>query len=154
MNISIRKVKKDDLQDLKSVLDSIELFPSAFLDEMIADYFENPNTQDIWFTATDDDKPISIAYCAPEKFTEGTFNLYAIGVRSDVNGKGIGQQMMHYLEAQLQEAGHRILIVETSGTAAFQSTRTFYEKLNYTKEAVLRDFWSEGDDKVIYWKKF
>ena len=29
----------------------------------------------------------------------------------------------------------------------------FTRKLNYTKEAVIRDFWSEGDDKVVYWKK-
>jgi hypothetical protein len=24
----------------------------------------------------------------------------------------------------------------------------------YSKEVVIRDFCSEGDDKVIYWKKF
>ncbi|MBK6785246.1 MAG: hypothetical protein IPG79_16975 [Saprospiraceae bacterium] len=45
------------------------------------------------------------------------------------------------------------MIVDTSGTDDFRLTRNFYEKLGYNKEAVIRDFWKEGDDKVIYWKK-
>ena len=154
MTTSIRKIIKEDLGYLKTVLDSIELFPSDMLEEMSSDYFENPDTQDIWFTATENDEPVAIAYCAPEQLTEGTFNLYAIGVKSDIQGKGVGSKMMRYLEDQLKVQGHRILIVETSGTGAFQLTRKFYENLNYSKEAVIRDFWKEGDDKVIYWKKF
>ena len=153
MSVSIREVEKNDLEHLKSVLNSIALFPAEMLEEMISDYFDNPDTQDIWFTATENNIPVSIGYCAPEKLTDGTFNLYAIGVRSDIQGKGIGNKMMKYLEDQLKEQGHRILIVETSGTDDFELTRKFYENLNYNKEAVIRDFWKEGDDKVIYWKK-
>jgi len=153
MNTSIRKVEKEDLEHLKSVLDSIELFPSEMLDDMISDYFDNPDSQDIWFTAIENNEPVSIGYCAPEKLTEGTFNLYAIGVRSDIQGKGIGSKMMRYLEHKLKEEGHRILIVDTSGTDEFQLTRKFYENLNYNKEATIRDFWKEGDDKIVFWKK-
>jgi len=149
----IRKVEKRDLPALKAVLDSIDLFPSEMLDDMIADYFNNPNSADIWLTTIENDVPISIAYCAPEKLTKGTYNLYAIGVNSNIQSKGVGSELMHYIEQLLQNKGHRILIVETSSSSDFAETRNFYEKLNYTKEAVIRDFWSEGDDKVIYWKK-
>lgn len=153
MNLQIRAVLKQDISHLKTVLDSIELFPSEILEDMISDYFDNSDSEDIWFTAVENDTPISIGYCAPEKLTEGTFNLYAIGVKSDIQGKGIGGKMMTYLENQLTEQGHRILIVDTSGTPEFKLTRKFYENLNYEKEAVIRDFWNEGDDKVIYRKK-
>ncbi len=149
----IRKAIKDDIKALKEVLNSIDLFPAEMLDDMMSDYFENSETGDIWFTTIQDEKPIAIGYCAPEKLTEGTYNLYAIGIRSDLQGKGIGGAMMDYIENELKNQGQRILIVETSGTEDFQLTRKFYEKLNYTKEAVIRDFWSEGDDKVIFWKK-
>ena len=153
MASTIRKTVPSDIEGLKHVLDSIELFPSEMLDDMISDFFENPNSQDIWFTATDDNIPVGIGYCAPEKLTDGTYNLYAIGVKNDLQGKGIGRLMMGYLEELLSKMGSRVLIVETSGADAFELTRKFYEDLGYAKEAVIRDFWEDGDDKVIYWKK-
>ena len=149
----IRSVKREDINHLKGVLDSIDLFPSEILEDMIADFFDNPDTQNIWLTATENNIPISIGFCAPEQLTEGTYNLYAIGVKSDQQGKGIGGKMMAYLEATLKEMQARILIVETSGSEELRLTRKFYEDLNYNKEAVIRDFWAEGEDKVIYWKK-
>ena len=153
MNLNIRPTVPEDKLHLKNVLNTIELFPPGMLDEMIEDYLTNPETQNIWFTAELDHTPIGFGYCAPEMLTEGTYNLYAIGVKNDLHGKGIGRQMMSYLETELKEKGHRILIVETSGGPDLFKTRKFYEDLNYTKEAVIRDFWSEGEDKVIYWKK-
>ena len=61
--------------------------------------------------------------------------------------------MMSFIENHLKDLGHRILIVDTSGTDDFTSTRKFYEKLGYDKEAVIRDFWDDGDDKVVYRKR-
>lgn len=149
----IRPIRLEDLPALKEVLNSIELFPSEMLEELSHDFLTNPESEEIWFTATINEKPVSIGYCAPEKLTEGTYNLYAIGVRSDIQAGGIGGKMMAYVENVLQQQGQRILIVDTSGTEDFARTRRFYEKLGYTREAVIRDFWAEGDDKVVYWKR-
>jgi len=149
----VRKIEKDDIPALKLVLDTLELFPSEMLEAMMADYLHNPESGDYWFAATEQDQPISIGYCAPEQLTEGTYNLLALGVKSDIQSKGIGSEMVGYIEGLLAAAGHRILIVETSSTEAFQSSRNFYEKQGYTQEAVIRDFWSDGDDKVVYWKR-
>ncbi len=149
----IRKVIQQDIPALKKVLDTLELFPAEMLEDMTSDYFNNPETQDIWFTALENDKPISIGYAAPEQLTDGTYNLYALGVRSDIQSKGIGKQMMDFVEKELQQNGARILIVDTSSTEAFQKSRQFYENLGFTREAVIRDFWEEGDDKVVYRKK-
>lgn len=151
--MEIRPITKSDLPSLKNVLDNCELFPSEYLDEMIDDYLENPETKDIWFTAVENTEIRSIAYCAPMTFTNGTYNLYAIGVHNDYQGKGIGRLMMTYIEDQLRSNGNRVLIVETSGKDALRLTREFYDKCQYNKEATLRDFWDEGDDKIIYWKK-
>ena len=153
MNREIRKIYKSDIPELKKVLDSSGLFPSDYLEDMISDYLANEESTDIWFTTTNKEVPISIGYCAPERLTEGTYNLYAIAVRKDFQGKGIGEKMMNYIEDRLKQNGDRILIVETSSSDDFKLTRKFYENLDYTKEAVIRDFWEDGDDKVIYWKK-
>ena len=84
--------------------------------------------------------------------TEGTWNLYLIAVHANRQGKGDGHQIMNYLEDLLAKKGARILIVETSGLPEFERTRAFYEKCNYTKEAIIRDFYQEGEDKVVFWK--
>ncbi|ANQ52151.1 GNAT family N-acetyltransferase [Flammeovirga sp. MY04] len=149
----VRLIKKEDIFALKKVLDSIELFPSEYLEDMISDYLNNSNSDDIWFTKVIDGEAISLGYCSLEKFTNSTYNLLAIGVRKDFQSKSHGKEMVSFIENYLIEKEKRILIVETSGSAGFDSVRLFYEGLGYNKEAVIRDFWEEGDDKVIYWKK-
>lgn len=150
---SIRKITQKDIAGLKEVLDSTGLFPSAYLVDMISDYLNNPKTQDIWFTKIIDNKNVGLGYCAPEKLTEGTYNLYVIAVRKELQGQGIGQQMMAYIEKLLKEKSKKLLIVETSSDDQFTPTRQFYEKIGYQHEATIRDFWKDGDDKIIYWKK-
>lgn len=151
--MTIKKVQHEDLPGLKKVVDSSGLFPSEYLEGMISDYFNNPDSQDIWFTKIENDTPVAIGYCAPEKLTEGTSNLYAIGVLNELQGKGTGKAMMNYIENLLKQLSYRILIVETSSDDQFKLTRKFYENLGYLHEATIRDFWQEGEDKVIFWKK-
>lgn len=78
---------------------------------MISDYFNNPETEEIWFTNLYDGEIIGLGYCAPEKLTEGTYNKLAIAVRKDLQGKGEGKKMINYIENLLTNKGHRILIV-------------------------------------------
>jgi len=153
MPISIRPTQQTDCDDLKLVLDSCELFPSELLDDMIFDYFNNPETEDIWFTATYNNIPVGIGYFVPEKLTDGTYNLLAIGVRKDVQGKGIAKEMMNYIEQVLKEKGARILIVETSSDEAQFPARSLYTKIGYHQEAIIRDFWNDGEDKIVFWKR-
>ena len=153
MNEKIRAVTKSDTDGLKKVVDSSELFPSEYLDEMISDYFNNPDTQDIWFTYIDNNEQVAIGYCVPEKPTDGTYNLLAIGVSQDIQRKGIASQMMNYIEQQLKQKDGRILIVETSSDDAQIGARQFYNKIGYTQVAVIKDFWKDGEDKIVFWKK-
>jgi len=153
MSDSIRPIIKDDLGDLKMVIESSGLFPSDLLDDMIADFFENPETQDIWLTKIMNEKSVAIVYCAPERMTEGTYNLYLIAVHKEVQGTGIGRELMGYIENQLRSQGKRILLVETSGLPEFELPRKFYDKCDYNREAVIRDFYRDGEDKVVFWKK-
>lgn len=149
----IRKIEINDLEHLKSVIDSNGLFPSDLLDEMTNDYFSNEKTTDIWLTKEIDSIPAAVVYCAPERMTEGTFNLYLIAISKNLQGKGIGSEMMAYIENFLRENGNRILLVETSSLPEFELTRKFYDELGYKREAVIREFYQEGEDKVVFWKK-
>lgn len=149
----IREINKSDIADLKIVIETSGLFPPELLDDMMADYFSNKESQDIWLTMVINDKPVAIAYCAPERLTEGTYNLYLIAVRKDLQGNGIGRQLTSFVESLLKSKGNRILLVETSGLPEFELTRMFYDKCGYSHEAIIRDFYREGEDKVIFRKK-
>jgi GNAT superfamily N-acetyltransferase len=152
--IQIRKVVKNDVIGLKEVLDSSELFPSEYLDDMMLDYFNNSETEETWFAALDDHNVIvALGYCVPEKLTNNTYNLRAIAVRKELQGKGIGYKMMNYIEDYLRQGNKRILIVETSSDNHYQLTRKFYFKLNYILMATIKDFWNDGEDKIVFWKK-
>lgn len=153
MNEKIRPVKLSDIDGLKSVLDSCGLFPSEYLDSMISDYFNNAETEEIWFTYIHNNQPIAIGYCVPEALTNGTYNLRAIGVSQQSQRNGIAREMMEYLEQIIAKKGGRVLIVETSSDDAQIAARHFYNKIGYTEVAVIKDFWNEGEDKIVFWKK-
>ena len=147
----IRPVQRQDLSRLKHIADATELFPSEMMDDMIAGYFDG-SKPDIWFTYCLDGKAISFGFCEPERMTEGTWNLLAIGVDPEHQGKGVGAAMMTYLEDRLANQGERILLVETMGIPAFERTRAFYRKQGYVEEARIREFYEAGADKVVFWK--
>ena len=153
MTDHIRDIIAEDRDALKRVLESSGLFPPEELDGMIAPYLNGTNTTDIWFTYAPGNVPVAFGYCVPERLTEGTCNLLAIAVDASEQGKGIGTRLMRYLETRLQQAGGRILIVETSGDAAYSDTRRFYERNGYEAAATLKDFWKEGEDKIIFYKR-
>lgn len=150
-DVCIRPVIPNDLPALKAVIDANKLFPSHMLDEMISDYFTNEDTNEYWLTY-DDDNPIAIAYCAPEKMTEGTWNLYLIAVHPDFQKKGFGVSILRHIEQKLANRGGRILLIETSGLESFEGTREFYRKCGYEKEAKIREFYQAGEDKIIFRK--
>ena len=148
---NIRAIEIEDLLAIKAIIDANQLFPSNMLDEMMSDYFGDENSRDLWFTY-DNGKPLAVAYCAPEKLTEGTWNLYLIAVHPDYQRLGYGTSMLHYVEEKLAYLGERILLVETSGLESFKNTREFYLKCGYEKEARIREFYQAGEDKIVFRK--
>ena len=151
-NNKIRLVNRNDLDALKKVIDSNELFPSELLDEMIQPYFREGNDTEFWITYEENNPPIAVAYYAPERMTVGTYNLYLIAVHPHFQGKSIGQKMLEYIENHLKNRGERILLIETSGLPEFENTVAFYKKNHYEQEAIIREFYAKGEDKIIFWK--
>ncbi|MEZ0540335.1 GNAT family N-acetyltransferase [Fibrella arboris] len=145
----IRSVTPDDVPALKALIDTVDLFPSAMLDDMMTDYLTNPASSDCWLTDTG---LAGVAYYAPERLTEGTWNLYLIAIHPDRQGQGRGAALIRYVEQALRERGERLLLVETSGLPKYEYQRAFYRRCGYVEEARIRDFYQAGEDKVVFWK--
>jgi len=149
----IRPTTRQDLPELKALIDATGLFPSQLLDEMIAGFLDGSASADGWLTY-DNSGPVAVAYYAPERLTEGTWNLYLIAVHPAHQSRGVGAELMRYVEQTLAARGERLLLVETSGLPEFERTRSFYRQVGYEVEARLRDFYKAGEDKVVFRKVF
>lgn len=148
----VRAIAREDMSGLKDVIDANELFPSEMLDEMVAGYFDDSKSDEIWLTDEDEGGVVAIAYCAPERMTEGTWNLYLIAVHPRCQGEGRGRAVVGYVEKLLAERGERLLLVETSGLPEFEDARAFYRRCGYEEEARIREFYQAGEDKIVFRK--
>ena len=148
----IREMKKSDLPKVKSIIDDNQMFPSEYLDEMVLTYFEQ-ETQEMWFVLEQEEVGvIAVAYCSPERMTEGTWNLLLIAVLKEYQGCGFGAKLMTFTEDKLKNLAVRVLLVETSGLPEYKLTRDFYPKCGYKQIAVVPEYYDVGDDKVVFWK--
>jgi len=82
--------------------------------------------------------------------TLNSYDLYWIAVHRDYQNLGLGKQLLKRSEEAAAAAGCGRMYIETSNKNLYQSTRAFYEKCGYIQEAVLKDFYAPGDDKVIF----
>ena len=102
----------------------------------------------------DGDRVFGFACYGPRDLASGVFDLYWIAVDSTTHRNGVGRKLLSAAEEAVRQADGRMLIAETSGTPHYEPTRKFYLGMGYVIEATLRDFYSEGDDLVIFVKRF
>ena len=121
--------------------------------ELLHDYFSRPDHNGYFFlTAEADGSLAGFACYGPTPLTSGTYDLYWVAVATEYKGRGIGRHMMEQVEREVRQRGGRLLVVDTSGTAAYGRTREFYEQLGYQRAATIPDFYREGDALVLYIK--
>jgi ribosomal protein S18 acetylase RimI-like enzyme len=95
----------------------------------------------------------SVLYYRPEESADRAYDLTMIAVRPDLQRAGRGATLMRYAEDDLRRRGQRLLLVRTSGTDQYSKTRAFYSGLGYTEEARVADYWTDGDDLVLFTKR-
>ena len=150
-NTMIKPTSLNDVPGLRAVLDGTELFPSEMLADMLAPFLDG-ETNALWLMCHHKGEAVGLCYTVPEELADGTWNMLALAVRPDLQGKRLGAALVGATEQHLKGKSQRLLIVDTSGTDAFALTRKFYARNGYEEEARIRDFWADGDDKVVFRK--
>ena len=82
-----------------------------------------------------------------------TWQLWWLVVRKDTQGKGIGGQLLRYVEDDLCSRNGRLLFIETGLVPHYELTRQFYRKHGYEQHALLQDFYADGDSMVVFRKR-
>lgn len=151
-DLSTRELTRADLPAVAVVLDESGLFPSALLADIAAPFLDG-SSSDLWLVICDREKLLGFIFCEPERLTDRTYNLLAIAVLPASQGRGVGKALVAALEHRLIGIGGRVLIVETSSLDEYEPTRRFYDGLGFVREARIRDFYADGEDKFVFWRK-
>jgi ribosomal protein S18 acetylase RimI-like enzyme len=84
--------------------------------------------------------------------THSSYDIYWIALLKDMRGSGLGKLLMNETEKLIGISGGRQIYAETSSREQYKPTHKFYESCGYHQEAFLKNFYSEGDSKIIYSK--
>ena len=121
---------------------------------MLEEYHANLASSGHQMLAYDDGGAlIAVVYFAPKEFTDRVWELLMIAVDASHQRRGVGSQMLKAVEAAVQRAHGRLLLIETSDLASFERTRRFYAKHGYTEVAHIPDYFCDGEGKASFIKR-
>jgi D-alanine-D-alanine ligase len=149
-------ITADDEQAVRDIVASTGFFAPAEVEvavELVHERLTRGDASGYFFIFAEiDGRTVGYSCYGPIACTVGSFDLYWIAVRRDYQHHGLGHLLMHATEKRIARAAGRRIYIETSSRAQYEPTRRFYERTGCVAEAVLKDFYTPGDDKVVYSK--
>jgi GNAT superfamily N-acetyltransferase len=146
----------DDRRRVREIAASTEFFSPEEVEiavELLDDRLVKGTASEYQFVFADlDGRTVAFACLGRIPATQESFDLYWIAVRPDRQRRGVGRALLENAERLVRRRGGSRIYVDTSGREQYASTRAFYERAGYRREAVLRDFFAPGDDKAIFVK--
>lgn len=158
MNLTFRtEPVESDVKRVYDIIDSTHFFYDhevVIAAELVAERIEQGEESGYFFVFAEVDG-VTVAYSCfgPITMSTTSFDLYWIATHNDFRGKGIGRKLMDETCNQARRMGCKILIAETSGLPHYEPTRAFYINNEFILEATLKDFYTDGDDKLFYTKR-
>jgi ribosomal protein S18 acetylase RimI-like enzyme len=152
----LRPTVPDDTPSLKTLTAATGFFKPHEVDtlqEVLDDYHAEAAAEGhVCQTLERDGERLGFVYFAPAPMTLGTWELWWIVVKSDVQARGLGGEMLRFAEEEVRRRGGRVLFIDTSSQPLYDPTRRFYLKHGYEEHAILRDYYAAGDSKVVFRK--
>ncbi len=145
---------RDQLLELTAATGVFKPLEIETLGEVLDDYFSiNHQHQHQSNAYWHEDQIIGFNYYAPAAMTDRTWYLYWIAVDPKFQKLGIGRSLMLQAEYQIAQLDGRILFIETSSLPGYDATRSFYLRMGYECTGILKDYYCDGDDMVVFRKR-
>ncbi|MEE9913869.1 MAG: GNAT family N-acetyltransferase [Deltaproteobacteria bacterium] len=153
-----QEIEPSDLGAILNIVQSSGFFSAAEVElacELATDRLERGQQSSYQFLfALDDGLVVGYTCYGLIPATVGSYDLYWIAVSESMRGYGLGKILLQKTEDLIRIAGGQHLYAETSSRSQYEPTQQFYEHCHYIPEAVLADFYAQGDSKIIYSKSF
>jgi len=149
-------IQHSDIGAIADIVKSSGFFSAEEIDialELAEEKLTRPHDSSYQFLFAEDIKRVVGYTCfGLIPATSGSYDLYWIAIDQQSRGTGLGKDLMKRTEKIISGLGGKRIYAETSSRHQYQPTHNFYESCGYRKEAVLKDFYREGDSKIIYVK--
>ncbi|MBN1188762.1 MAG: GNAT family N-acetyltransferase [Dehalococcoidales bacterium] len=156
--MNIRPMAVRDKTAVQKILVNTPEFTPAevtLAEQVLDECLQDPENSGYFTLVAETDSAVAGFICyGPTPITEGTWDIYWIAVDHGIQGRGIGRSLMTAAEENIQAAGGRLVLVETSSKPGYEKTNLFYQGIGYKEAARIADFYMIGDDQVIYEKRF
>jgi GNAT superfamily N-acetyltransferase len=145
---------KPAVMDLIKTTDMFTPAEIEVAEELIDDYLLKPDQKDyrVVIVETGDGGVGGYLTWGPTPLAEGVYDLYWMAVSPKEQGRGLGKELVRWLEQTVADLDGRLIIIETAGQPKYRPTREFYLRLEYKEVARVPDFYKPGDDRIIYTK--
>jgi len=157
MNAIIRPMSSEDKVPVMKILRRTVEFKPFEVDvaeELINAYLDKGEKSGYpTLVAVEKSNVVGYVCYGPTPLTNGTWDVYWIAVLPEMKGKGIGTELMKATEHNIAQNNGRIILIETSSTPEYELTRRFYTHIGYSIVCRIPDFYSPGDDKVVFQKR-
>ncbi|HOG81910.1 MAG TPA: GNAT family N-acetyltransferase [Smithellaceae bacterium] len=151
-----QEILSSDLGVILNIVQSSGFFSTAEVEmacELATDRLENGQQSSYQFLFAENDGEVVGYTCyGLIPATAASYDLYWIAVSETSRGKKMGKILLQKTEEIIRGMGGKRLYAETSSRAQYASTQKFYQNCGYIAEAVLKDFYTPGDSKIIYSK--
>lgn len=154
----IRRLKQADVDQLEIMLKKISAFNEKEVEvamELINITALNTKQSDYNIFVYEDDGKIIGYHCTGKRpLTDAVYDLYWIVADPSAGKKGIGKNLIEHAEKFVMESRGRWLLAETSSKESYAATRNFYLRNKYSIVSQINDFYSIGDNLLVFGKYF
>lgn len=152
----IRKLKRADVLIIEKFLGKVKAFSKSEVEvakELLNIAANNSKQTDYNVFVYEDDKKILGYYCTGKRpMTDAVYDLYWIVTNPGHNKKGIGKNLLTHAEEFVLSKNARWLLAETSSKDTYAAARNFYLRNHYSIIAEINDFYSVGDNLMVFGK--
>ena len=151
------EVKPSDVESVRSITESSGFFSHEEVSvavEIVEERLNKGIGSGYYFMFAEREGRVAGYTCfGPIACTRSSYDLYWIAVHDGERRHGLGKQLLERTEQRILEQGGTRIYVDTSSRAQYEPTRAFYKSRGYRVDAIMKDFYTPGDDKVVFVKE-
>ncbi len=153
----IRLTSAEDRSTILKILKETNIFKQEEIQiagELIDSFLSSPENPDYQFYSYIDSSKSVSGFCCygVTHITKGTYDLYWLVVSPNNQEKGVGRDMLHFVEEKIRQTHGRLIIVETSSTREYDAARRFYLKNGFSQVGHIKEYYALDDDLIIFAK--